>query len=95
MIPQIDSMEDVEEDAEHIEIDLGLGVLEETAGDGDDSISAGGSSSDADADQVENEDLPVSSGALKQPKKDSKVDAMGALLGKKIDQGKIGIEELG
>jgi hypothetical protein len=92
---KIDSMEDVEVDAEHIEMDLGLGVLEEKAGDGDDYSSSGSSSTDADIDLVENGNLPVSSGALKRPKKDSKVDAMGMLLGKKDDQRKIGIEDLG
>ena len=89
------SMEDVEEDAEHIEMNLGLGVLEEKTGDGDNSSSSDGSCSDVGADQVEHEDLRASSGAVKRVQKDREVDAMGELLGKKTDQRKIGIEDLG
>lgn len=90
----VDSMEDVEEDEEHIEMNLGLGVLEEKTEDADDSSDSSKSSVDEDGHQTR-QALPASSAPVKRSNKDREVDAMGELLGRDMDKQKIGIEDLG
>jgi hypothetical protein len=76
------SMEAVKDDEPHIEMDLGLGVLEETNGkDGDDS------------DDDEDENLEEDASASPERKRKEK-DVMGKLMGKKENQ-TAGIEEVG
>ena len=74
------SMEVVGEGEPHIEMDLGLGVLEERNGDGD-------SGSDSDDDGKDDED-----GTSERKSKEK--DVMGKLMGKKENQ-TAGIEEVG
>lgn len=73
------SMEVVGEDEPHIEMDLGLGVLEETNGDGE---------SESDEDEEDGEGSVESNGKGKEK------DVMGKLMGKKENQ-TAGIEEVG
>lgn len=89
----IRSMENVEEDEQHIEMDLGLGVLEEKAS--DETSSASDDSSDIEDEEKYDEDLPVSSGATKRSQNGRDADVMGDLLGKKTGKRKVGIEDLG
>jgi hypothetical protein len=76
------SMEAVKDDEPHIEMDLGLGVLEETNGkDGEDS--------DDDEDEEKDGDASASPERKRKEK-----DVMGKLMGKKENQ-TAGIEEVG
>jgi hypothetical protein len=76
------SMEAVKDDEPHIEMDLGLGVLEETNGkDGEDS--------DDDEDEEKDGDTSASPERKRKEK-----DVMGKLMGKKENQ-TAGIEEVG
>jgi len=86
-------MEDVEEDERHIEMNLGLGVLEEKHDSRNSSSSEG--SSDIDDDPGQEEDLPASSATAKRRKEDRNPDVMGDLLGKPVEYRKVGIEDLG
>lgn len=74
------SMEDVKDDEPHIEMDLGLGVLEETNGKEDED-------SEDDDDEDEN-------GAGSPERKRKEKDIMSKLMGKKENQ-TAGIEEVG
>jgi hypothetical protein len=90
---EIHNMEDVEEDEQHIEMNLGLGVLEEKYDNGDGSSSE--DPSDVDDDTGQQEDLPASSGTAKRRKEHTNSDIMGDLLGKPMEERKVGIEDLG
>ena len=86
------SMEDVEEGEQHIEMNLGLGVLEETQ-DGDSSSSDESSESESgEADEV---DVPVSSGVIKRTEEEKDTKVMDKLLGQKRDRRRGGVEEMG
>lgn len=78
------SMEDVGEDEPHIEMSLGLGLLEEKKG---------GDSDDDDEDDEE-EDGEGEGGESGEEKKRKEKDVMGRLMGGRENQGK-GIEEVG
>ena len=89
----VPSMEDVDEDKQHIEMDLGLGVLEEKMDD-DSSSSLSDSSSNEDEGPVE-DDLPASSGTAKRMSEDKETNIMEKLVGQRQGRRKVGIEELG
>jgi len=82
------NIEDVGEDEPHIEMNLGLGVLEEK--NGEDS-----SSSDGLSDSDEDEDVPMPSGQAKREGRYKEMDVMGKLTGQKKQRHKPGIEEVG
>jgi hypothetical protein len=86
-------MEDVEEDEQHIEMNLGLGVLEEKGQD-DTSISSE-DSSDFEDELEGNEDVPASSRCETRVKENKASDAMSDLLGQQNVRQKAGIEDLG
>ena len=90
---EIHSMEDVEADEQHIEMNLGLGVLEEKDEDGDSSSSE--DSSDVDNKFGQQGDLPASSGTAKRRREDRDLNVMGNLLGKPREGRKVDIEDLG
>ena len=90
---EVHSMEDVEEDEQHIEMNLGLGVLEAKVDNGDSSSSD--RSSDTEDEPGQQDDLPTSSGTAKRRKEDRNSDVMGDLLGKPMERHKVGIEDLG
>jgi hypothetical protein len=77
------SMEVVGEDEPHIEMDLGLGVLEETKG---------GSESEGESDEDEDEDEGEEKGEGERKRKEK--DVMAELMGKK-ENVTAGIEEVG
>ncbi|KAK5133326.1 hypothetical protein LTR08_007851 [Meristemomyces frigidus] len=86
------SMEDVEDGEQHIEMNLGLGVLEEKqAGDS----SSSDESSDCDSEDADDEDVPVSSDVVKREKEDRDTQVMDKLLGQKRGRRKGGVEEMG
>lgn len=88
------SMEDVEDGEQYIEMNLGLGVLEQQ--DEDDDSSSDSSSEDEDDDRPGEElDLLVSSGALKRSPQDKETKRMKALTGNRSEQTRSGIEEIG
>lgn len=92
------SMEDVEEGGQYIEMNLGLGVLEEKGDESDSSSESEIDSVDEDDRQPDEElDLPVSSGALKRSPKDAETRRVEKLTGGKRDgkQTRTGIEEIG
>ena len=92
-------IEDVDEDEQHIEMNLGLGVLEEkyqSDGDGDDQPGNDPSqSSDGEIDRIDGEDVPVSPGAVKRSPQRRHIDAMSKLKGQKNASKRPGIEEVG
>jgi hypothetical protein len=87
-------MEDVEEGEEHIEMDLGLGVLEQKA-DGDES-SDDEDESDGEEEAAQVGDVPVSSRTGKK-EQERETSVMTKLLGqpKGRQKQKVGIEEVG
>jgi hypothetical protein len=87
------SIEDVEEDEQHIEMNLGLGVLEEKGQD-DTSISSE-DSSDFEEELEGNEDVPASSRCETRVKDNKASDVMSDLLGQQNVRQKAGIEDLG
>lgn len=89
----VQNMEDVEDDEQHIEMNLGLGVLEEQP-ENDTSNSSDGSS-DAGEEPEDREDLPASSCAAQRAKDGKASDVMSKLMGQRADQRKVGIEDLG
>lgn len=86
------SMEDVEDGEQHIEMDLGLGVLEEKR-DGD-SGSDENSSGD-ESEWLEDLEAPISSGTVKREQDGRDTQVMDKLLGQHHGQRKAGIEDLG
>lgn len=78
------SMEDVGEDEPHIEMSLGLGLLEEK----------NGGEGDGDSDEEEEEDGEGEGRENGEEKKRKEKDVMGRLMGGRENQGK-GIEEVG
>ena len=86
------SIENVEEGEAHIEMNLGLGVLEEQQ-EGLDSESE--DSDESDARLLQSEDAPTSSGAVKRNIEDRETDVMDTLLGQtKVGQ-RTGIQDMG
>lgn len=86
------SMEDVEDGEQHIEMNLGLGVLEERDEEGSDSSDESEASSDDDDDDASA--LPISSGVVKSSQR-SEAGVMDALTGRRSRKEKAGIEEVG
>ncbi|KAK3675632.1 hypothetical protein LTR37_021550 [Vermiconidia calcicola] len=85
------NIEDVEENEQHIEMNLGLGVLEEQGDSDDDS-----SNEDSDDDGADEElDVPASSGAVKRAAEDRDANVMSKLMGQPAKERKAGVEELG
>jgi len=78
------SMEDVKDDEPHIEMNLGLGVLEEQGEDRDE-----GSEEYDDEGEDQDEEMPLASEAARKEK-----DVMGKLMGGR-EQRKGGVEEVG
>ena len=85
------NMEDVEDGEQHIEMNLGLGVLEEKQ-EGDSSSSD--ESSESESEEADEDDVPVSSGVVKRAKEDPDTKVMDRLLGQKRDRRKGGVEEM-
>lgn len=85
------SMENVEDGEQHIEMNLGLGVLEQQREDDESSGSDDSESSEEDLAS----DLPVSSGALKEPLQDKETRYMDRLTGVRPDAKHASIEEIG
>ena len=85
------SMEDVEDGEQHIEMNLGLGVLEEKQ-EGDSSSSD--ESSECDSEEADEDDVPVSSGVVKRTKDDTDTKVMDKLLGQRRDRRRGGVEEM-
>ena len=87
------SMEDVEEDDPHIELNLGLGVLEQREDDETSSTSADSS----DEISSEGEDSAFSSGGVQKPSEDTKPGRLDKLMGHREarPRGNIGIEDIG
>ena len=82
-------MEEVEEGEQHIEMNLGLGVLEEKQ-EGDSS-----SSDESSGDESGDEDgVPASSGAVEREKEDRDTQVMDKLTGRKRDRRRGGVEEV-
>lgn len=88
------SMEDVEDGEQHIEMNLGLGVLEEKLN-GDSSSSAEESDIDSESETSDIEDLPTSSGAVMRELEGKDTQVMNKLRGQKTKRRKAGIEDLG
>lgn len=87
------SMEDVEDGEQHIEMNLGLGVLEEQQQEADTSDDNGSDSSDEVASDGR-PGLPVYSGPVRSPSNDE-TRYMDALKGRHTEKRKSGIEEVG
>ncbi|KAK0248813.1 hypothetical protein LTS16_008031 [Friedmanniomyces endolithicus] len=90
------SLEDVEEGEGYIEMDLGLGVLEEkTGGDGDSDSSEDESGEDG-GERAEGDDVPVSSGAVGRDRGQTASDThiLGKLMGQRKVERKAGVEAL-
>ena len=94
-LPQLaaacNSMEDVEDGEQHIEMNLGLGVLEEKQ-EGDSSSSD--ESSECESEEADEDDVPVSSGVVKRTKDDTDTKVMDKLLGQRRDRRRGGVEEM-
>jgi len=88
------SMEDVDDGEQHIEMNLGLGVLEEQR-EGDSDSSDDSSDSDEESLCEEEEGVPISSGAVSREPDEREPNIMRKLLGQKNDRRKPGIEDLG
>ena len=86
------SIEDVEDGEQHIEMNLGLGVLEQQE-DGSSSESSDDESNDED--DNDDLDLPVSSGAVHESANGKEKRVMEALTGHRKDPRRAGIQELG
>jgi hypothetical protein len=82
------SMEVVREDEPHIEMDLGLGVLEETGGEG------GGGESEGEDDDGDEDGTGDAETGLSPERRKREKDVMGKLMGKRENQ-TAGIEEVG
>lgn len=89
------SMEDVGDGEQHIEMSLGLGVLEEKNGDGESSESGDSSDDEEEGLEEAEKDEPVSSGSVKRAGEASEANGMGKLLGRRKGRQKPGIEEMG
>jgi len=87
------NIEDIEDDEQHIEMNLGLGVLEEKRE--DDTSSSDESSEDESELEEEDVDMPVSSGAAKREQSDRDTHVMDKLLGQRRGLQKGGIAEVG
>ncbi|KAF2767677.1 hypothetical protein EJ03DRAFT_352880 [Teratosphaeria nubilosa] len=85
------SIEVVQDGEQHIEMDLGLGVLEEQRGDEDSSDST---SDDADEAEVPG-DISISSDTERRKPVCKETSAMCKLMGQSKDRKKAGIEDLG
>ena len=87
----VQNIEDVDEDEQHIEMNLGLGVLEEQH---DDSASGDSEERHSESDD-EDVELPASSGTVKRVNESQKADVMGKLLGSRTGRRKVDIQDLG
>ncbi|KAK4539970.1 hypothetical protein LTR36_009940 [Oleoguttula mirabilis] len=90
------SMEDVEEGEQHIEMNLGLGVLEEKQG-GDCSSSEDESENESESgsELSDGADVPTSSAAVMREQEGRVTHVMGKLLGQRTGRRRAGIEDLG
>ena len=88
---EVQNMEDVGEDEQHIEMNLALGVLEEKD-DGEDEHS---SESDSQSEEEAEKDIPASSGRAKRLPEDQEASVMGKLMGRPKGRRKVDIEDLG
>ena len=87
------SMEEVEDGEQHIEMNLGLGVLEEK--NGDESSSSGDSSEEDNGEDKIQGDRPASAGAAKDNSESKDTHVLDRLRGQKSTAQKGGIEEVG
>lgn len=87
------SMEDVEDGEQHIEMNLGLGVLEEQRRDEESSTTD--SSTDDEEDEEVEADPPVSSAVVNHPSREKETRYMDALTGRSKETRSSGIEEIG
>ncbi|KAK3708586.1 hypothetical protein LTR37_011481, partial [Vermiconidia calcicola] len=85
------NIEDVEEDEQHIEMNLGLGVLEEQGDSDDDSSNEDEEENPLDEDA----DVAASSGTVKRTAEDRDANVMSKLMGQSAKERKAGVEELG
>ncbi|KAK0928306.1 hypothetical protein LTR29_017399 [Friedmanniomyces endolithicus] len=90
------SLEDVEEGEGYIEMDLGLGVLEEKTGGDGDSDSSGDESGGDYEEQAGADHVPVSSGAVGRDRGQTASDTyiLGKLMGQRRVERKSGVEAL-
>ncbi|KAK5122041.1 hypothetical protein LTR85_004287 [Meristemomyces frigidus] len=88
------SMEDVEDGEQHIEMNLGLGVLEEKQ-DGDSSSSGEESEDESESELSDDTDVPTSSAAVKREQDGKDTQVMDKLLRQRTGRRKAGIEDLG
>lgn len=87
------NMEDVEDGEQHIEMNLGLGVLEERRS--DESESESECSSGRNGEEDHDESGLLSSDAMQQLQHDARSDVMRKLLGRSIERRRPGIEDMG
>lgn len=87
------SMEDVEDGEQHIEMNLGLGVLEEKREDG--SSSSDGDSDEASIDEGEEADMLFSSGTVQRSAEEWDTNVVSKLLGRSRRGRRPGIDDLG
>lgn len=85
------SIEDVEDGEQHIEMNLGLGVLEHQDEEGGSEV---GSEDDIDADDDQT-DLPVCSGSVQDEQEGKEMKVMDKLKGRPSSGTRAGIQELG
>ena len=88
------SMEEVGEGDQLIEMDLGLGVLEEK-NDYDDDGSTSDDSSEIVGEEAEDGDVPASSGSMRKAPDDQRTNVMSKLLGQPPCKRRSGIQDLG
>lgn len=88
------SMEEVEDGEQHIEMNLGLGILEQQREDDDGSSSEESGEGSEDDDEVHATDQPIS-GELKRSPKGKETHYLDALTGKQTEPVHGGIEEIG
>lgn len=89
------SIEDVEDGEQHIEMDLGLGVLEEQRDDGDSGSESSIEASESEDGSEATTDQPASSGVVKMSPKSKETSYMDTLTGRRAEQSRSGIEEIG
>ncbi|KAK4899461.1 hypothetical protein LTR27_003194 [Elasticomyces elasticus] len=95
LLPQLaaanSALEAGEDGEQHIEMNLGLGVLEEK---GDGSSESSGYTSDDDSEHSDAGDLPLSSGTAKRKTTDHDTDVLGKLMGHKRARKFAGVQAL-
>ena len=87
------SLESVDEDEQHIEMNLGLGVLEEKYE--DESSGTSESSSNRDDEEGDEEGVPTSSGTVKRLPEDRDIKVMSKLLRQRPTRKEVDIEDIG